>query len=141
MESSLNMSRRSFLLRSAAVGGGLMLEVCLPTRGFAKKEKSTSPTSSGAEVTAWIIIYPDDRVIIRVARSEMGQGSFTGLPMLVAEELACDWHNVHAEYASTSEQLRRNRIFGDMLTGGSRSIRDSQEYLRKAGAAARMMLI
>lgn len=141
MEQSLNMSRRSFLLRSAAVSGGLILEVYLPTPVFAKEAKKTSTANLGAEVTAWIIVHPDDSVIIRVARSEMGQGNFTGLTMLVAEELACDWNKVRAEYASTSEHLRRNRVFGDMLTGGSRSIRDSQDYLRKAGAAARMMLI
>lgn len=141
MEHSLTMSRRSFLLRSVAIGGGLMLEVYLPTGVFGKEAKPPSGAQKGPEVTAWIIVNPDDTVIIRVARTEMGQGSFTGLPMLVAEELACDWSKVHAEYASTSEHLRRNRIFGEMLTGGSRSIRDSQEYLRKAGAAARTMLI
>lgn len=140
-ESLQVMSRRSFLVRSATVGGGLMLGVCLPNQVFAQKEKKAPSAGKGPEVTAWVIINPDDSVVIRVARTEMGQGSFTGLPMLVAEELACDWSKVHAEYASTSEQLRRNRVWGDMLTGGSRSIRDSQEYLRKAGAAARTMLI
>jgi isoquinoline 1-oxidoreductase beta subunit len=141
MKQSSKISRRSFLLRSAAVGGGLMLEVSLPTRVFAEKAKAASATDREPEVTAWVLISPDDKVTIRVARVEMGQGSYTGLPMLVAEELACDWNKVQPEYASTSENLRRNRIFGDMLTGGSRSIRDSTEYLRKAGAAARTMLI
>jgi isoquinoline 1-oxidoreductase beta subunit len=135
------MSRRSFLVRSATVSGGLMLGVCLPNQVFAGKDKKTSVSGKGPEVTAWVIINSDDSIVIRVARTEMGQGSFTGLPMLVAEELACDWRQVRAEYASTSEQLRRNRVWGDMLTGGSRSIRDSQDYLRKAGAAARMMLV
>ena len=137
MKQLLKMSRRSFLLRSAAVGGGLMLEVTSPGYGsrycFAAADKSP-------EVTAWVLVQPDDSVTIRVARVEMGQGSFTGLPMLVAEELGCDWRKVRAEYASTSEHLRRGRVFRTMLTGGSRSIRDSQDYLRKAGAAARLML-
>ena len=140
---SMPMSRRSFLLRSAAVSGGLMLEVTLPGYGGAETQKETSAAqgrASSPEVTAWVLINPDDSVTIRVARVEMGQGSFTGLPMLLAEELGCDWNKVRAEYASTSEHLRRNRIFGEMLTGGSRSIRDSHEYLRKAGAAARIML-
>lgn len=140
-ESSLSMSRRSFLVRSAAVSGGLMLGVCLPNQVLAQKDKKASTNGKGPEVTAWVIVNPDDSIVIRVARTEMGQGSFTGLPMLVAEELACDWSKVRAEYASTSEHLRRNRVWGDMLTGGSRSIRDSQDYLRKAGAAARMMLV
>jgi isoquinoline 1-oxidoreductase beta subunit len=141
MKQSSRMTRRSFLLRSAAVGGGLMLEVSLPARVFAKEAKAASAADHGPEVTAWVLIHPDDQITIRVARVEMGQGSYTGLPMLIAEELACDWTKVQPEYASTSENLRRNRVFGDMLTGGSRSIRDSNEYLRKAGAAARTMLI
>ena len=91
--------------------------------------------------TAWIVIAPDDWVTIRVARSEMGQGVFTALPMLVAEELGCDWAKVRAEFVPPEENLRRSRAFGDMSTGGSRSIRTSQEALRKAGAPAREMLI
>ena len=143
MEQSLKMSRRSFLLRSATVSGGLLLEVTLPAYSSAETGTQTAAaesSSNGPEVTAWVLVNPDDSVIIRVARVEMGQGSFTGLPMLVAEELGCDWSKIQAEYASTSEHLRRNRIFGTMLTGGSRSIRDSHEYLRQAGAAARIML-
>ena len=136
-----NLSRRAFLLRSAAVGGGLLLEVVLPNRGSAEAEQTPAAGEHGPEVTAWILVHPDDTITIRVARVEMGQGSFTGLPMLVAEELACDWSKVRAEYASTSEHLRRGRVFRTMQTGGSRSIRDSQEYLRQAGAAARTMLI
>ena len=143
MKQSLKMSRRSFLLRSATVSGGLLLEVTLPAYSSAETGTQTAAaesSSNGPEVTAWVLVNPDDSVIIRVARVEMGQGSFTGLPMLVAEELGCDWSKIQAEYASTSEHLRRNRIFGTMLTGGSRSIRDSHEYLRQAGAAARIML-
>lgn len=139
MQQASNLSRRSFLLRSATVGGGLLLEVTLP--GWALAEGQPPPAGeSDPEVTAWILVHPDDSITIRVARVEMGQGSFTGLPLLVAEEMACDWGKVRAEYASTSEHLRRNRIYGPMLTGGSRSIRDSHEYLRQAGAAARIML-
>lgn len=141
MPSSRSVSRRAFLVSSAAVGGGLMLGVCFPQIAQAKKQKKAAATAAGPEITAWVIVNPDDTILIRVARTEMGQGSFTGLPMLIAEELECDWKQVRAEYASTSEHLRRNRVFKEMLTGGSRSIRDSHEYLRKAGAAARIMLV
>ncbi|MGB7739057.1 MAG: molybdopterin cofactor-binding domain-containing protein, partial [Steroidobacteraceae bacterium] len=89
----------------------------------------------------WILIHPDDRVVIRIARSEMGQGTLTALAQLVAEELDCDWNNVSAEFASPNEQVRRNRIWGSMSTGGSMGVRSSQDYVRKAGASAREMLI
>ena len=125
-------SRRDFLKVSAAAGGGLALEFAFPAAFAAAK---------GDEVTAWIVVHPDDSVVIRVARSEMGQGSSTGLPMLVAEELECDWKKVRTEFVSTREQLRRNRVWGSMATGGSQSIRSSQEYLRRAGATAREMLM
>lgn len=140
MKQSLTLSRRSFLVQSATVSGGLMLGICLPRFVFAEGEKKTSSAKKGPEVTAWVVVNPDDSIVIRIARTEMGQGSFTGLAMLVAEELECDWNTVRAEYASTSEHLRRNRVWGDMSTGGSRSIRDSHEYLRQAGASARTML-
>jgi isoquinoline 1-oxidoreductase subunit beta len=128
------ISRRFFLRSAVAVGGGMALGFHLP--GSAA-EGATEP----AEVNAWIVIHPDDTVIIRVARSEMGQGITTSLPMLVAEELECDWNKVRPEFPSPEENLRRQRAWGEMSTGGSRSVRTSQEYLRKAGAAAREMLI
>ncbi len=133
-------SRRDFLVKSAAVSGSLMLGVSLS--GVVQAAEAGAATGAGTpEVTHWIVIQPDDRVIIRIARSELGQGSFTGLAQLVAEELECDWSRVRPEYADVNEHVRRNRIFGSMSTGGSRAIRDSQEYLRKAGASAREMLI
>src|SRR5258707_1589818 len=94
-----------------------------------------------AEVTHWLVIYPNDRIVIRVARSEMGQGSLTGLAQLVAEELECDWNRVSTEFASPNEHVKRKRIWGSMSTGGSAGIRTSEEYLRKSGAAAREMLV
>jgi isoquinoline 1-oxidoreductase beta subunit len=134
MPSSFRFSRRDFLKVSTALGGGLALELALPSAALAADTK-------GPELTAWIVIRPNDEVLIRVARSEMGQGSSTGLPMLVAEELECDWRKVRTEFVSTGEQLRRNRVWGSMATGGSQSIRGSHEYLRKAGATAREMLL
>jgi len=133
---SVYNSRRSFLVKTAALTGGLALGIRLPTAAQA----AISP-SGGPELTHWIIIQPDETVIVRVARSELGQGTFTGLAMLAAEELECDWGKVRAEYADVNEHVQRNRIFGSMSTGGSRGIRDSQDYMRKGGAAAREMLV
>ena len=137
MKQTLKISRRSFILSSAAVGGGLLLGFHLPGADLLRSAAATQ----AAEVNAWIVIQPDDTVVIRVARSEMGQGIFTALPMLVAEELECDWNKVRAEYASVAEHLRRNRVYVSFSTGGSRSIRGSQEFLRQAGATGREMLI
>jgi isoquinoline 1-oxidoreductase subunit beta len=137
MSQLAKISRRSFILQVAAAGGGLWLGFHLPPRPGRGRAGAATP----AEVNAWIVIQPDDTVIIRVARSEMGQGSFTALPMLVAEELECDWSKVKAEYASVAEHLRRNRVYVTFATGGSRSIRSSHEFLRQAGASAREMLM
>jgi isoquinoline 1-oxidoreductase beta subunit len=129
------ISRRFFLVSSAAAGGGLMLGLGLGDPASAENEGA----AIGAKVNNWIIIQPDGTIIIRIARSEMGQGSFTALPMLVCEELECDWSKVKGEYASATENL--DNSFGSMGTGGSRAIRESQEMLRKAGASAREMLL
>lgn len=126
-------SRRIFLKQSAVLGGAFVLGIQGGTAAAAG--------SSGPEVTHWVVIEPDDTVIIRIARSELGQGSFTGLAQLVAEELACDWSKVRPEYADVNEHIRRKKVWKDMSTGGSRGIRDSHEYVRKGGAAAREMLI
>src|SRR5262252_2018511 len=132
---TIALSRREFLKVSSAVGGGLALQFTFPWAVAATgKDQAT-------EVNAWIVIHPDDRVVIRIARSEMGQGSYTALAQLVAEELDCDWNKVSAEFASPNEHIRRNRIWGSMSTGGSQGIRGSQDYVRKAGASARAMLV
>jgi len=129
-----NVSRREFLKQSAAIGGGLTIG-CGPLGVFAQKP------DAGVELTAWVVVRPDDAIIIRYARSEMGQGSMTSAPMLVAEELECDWKRVKVEYASANASVKRKRAWGDMASVGSRTIRNSQEYLRKAGATARGMLV
>ena len=126
------LSRRALLVSATAAGGVLTLGFGMP---------SASAAACDCEITAWIVIRPDDTVVIRVARSEMGQGSFTALPMLVAEELACDWSKVRPEFVPPHENFRRKRAWGDMSTAASRSIAASQEYLRRAGATAREMLI
>jgi isoquinoline 1-oxidoreductase subunit beta len=130
------LSRRTFIVGSAAAGGGLALGFNLPS-GFG----SAVAQSEGAEVNAWVFVKPDDTCVIRIARSEMGQGTITGLVQLVAEELECDWTKVKAEQITPGQNLARKRIWGDMSTGGSRGIRGSQDYVRRGGAAARMMLL
>jgi isoquinoline 1-oxidoreductase beta subunit len=127
------MDRRSFLIRSAAVGGGLVL-------GFRLGAPARAADAS-EEVNAWVVIRPDETVVVRIARSEMGQGTLTGLAQLVAEELECDWSRVTTEFPSPAQNVARKRVWGDFSTGGSRGIRASQDYVRKGGAAARMMLV
>jgi isoquinoline 1-oxidoreductase beta subunit len=129
------LNRRSFLV-SAALGGGLALGFHLPPL-----IDNAHADHHGREINAWVVIRPDDTVVIRVARSEMGQGIMTALPMLVAEELECDWTKVTPEYAPPSENLRRHRAWGDMSTNASRSVSASQKMLRTAGATARELLI
>src|SRR5438132_12258162 len=130
------MDRRSLLASASALGGSLALGFTVPF-----DPDPVKASAAAGEITAWIVIAPDDSVTIRLARSEMGQGISTALPMLVAEELECDWSRVKTEYAAPDENLRRERVWGDMSTGGSRSVRGSQQALRTAGATAREMLI
>jgi isoquinoline 1-oxidoreductase subunit beta len=126
------MGRTSAAVASSTVTGSLIV-------GFSVD--ATAQTAPGTtEVNAWVVVQPDDTVIIRIARSEMGQGTLTGLAQLVAEELECDWAKVKTEYPSPGENLKRNRVWGNFSTGGSRGIRESHEYVRKGGATARMML-
>src|SRR5438477_5575483 len=139
VEVHAKVSRRNFLISSAAAGGGLALGFQLPGLRDALAQKPLG--TEGNEVGAWVLIKPNDDVVIRIARSEMGQGTLTGLAQLVAEELDCDWKKVKTEYPTPGQNLARNRIWGDMSTGGSRGIRGSQDYVRKGGAAAREMLI
>src|SRR6202171_3067295 len=136
MTALTQVNRRSFLAGAAAIGGGLSLGFRIPF-GLAGAQAADSVP----EVNAWVVIRPDDTVVIRIARSEMGQGTLTGLAQLVAEELDCDWSKVTTEYPTPGQNLARNRVWGNFSTGGSRGIRDSQEYVRKGGAMARMMLV
>lgn len=131
---SRSLSRRGFLFGVSAVAGGLV------TAPRAANAQGGGP-GPGLELTAWIVIEPDDTTVIRVARSDMGQGIFTALPMLVAEELECDWARVRAEYADTNRNVTTGKPFGNMVTSSSISVRDSHLYLRRAGAQARTMLI
>ncbi|MET3912639.1 isoquinoline 1-oxidoreductase beta subunit [Bradyrhizobium sp. S3.3.6] len=134
---SPKMNRRSFIIGTAAVGTGLAIGLDIPFGGPAVVRAA----DGSPEVNAWVVVRPDDTVVIRIARSEMGQGSLTGLAQLVAEELECDWSKVTTEYPTPGQSVARKRVWGDFSTGGSRGIRSSQDYVRKGGATARVMLI
>ena len=129
------MNRRAFVVNAAAAGGGLALGFHLPF-GPDAAQAAALP-----EVNAWVVVQPDETVIIRIARSEMGQGTLTGLAQLAAEELECDWSKVTYEFPTPGQNVARKRVWGDFFTAGSRGLRTSNDFVRKGGAAARMMLI
>ena len=130
----ITVSRRGFLAAGASVG--LVVGFHIPFAGDASAQTAVTP-----EINAWVVVRPDDTVVIRIARSEMGQGTLTGLAQLVAEELECNWAKVTTEYPTPGQNLARNRAWGNFSTGGSRGIRESHDYVRKGGATARMMLV
>jgi isoquinoline 1-oxidoreductase beta subunit len=131
------LNRRAFVIGTAALGSGLALGLDLPFGG----PTVVRAADGSPEVNVWVVIRPDDTVVIRIARSEMGQGTLTGLAQLVAEELECDWSKVTTEYPTPGQNVARKRAWGDFSTGGSRGIRTSHDYVRKGGATARVMLI
>ena len=134
---SPKLSRRKFIVGSAAVaGGGLALGLNVPFGVDAAQAQGAA-----TEVNIWVAIKPDDTCVIRIARSEMGQGTLTGLAQLVAEELECDWNKVTTEGISPGRNLASKRAWGEMGTGGSRGIRTSEDYVRRGGAVARLMLL
>src|SRR6476619_2896266 len=128
-----SVKRRGFLVGGAAAAGGFSLGFSFPY--------ASAQAAEVKEINAWVVIQPDDKVVIRIARSEMGQGTLTGLCQLVAEELECDWNKVTWEYPTPGENLKRNRVWKNFSTGGSRGIRESNQYVREGGATAREMLI
>jgi isoquinoline 1-oxidoreductase beta subunit len=126
------MERRAFLQTAGTVGAGLVIGFRIPTRG----EQEPAPFAPNA----WLRIGPDDSVLVIVDRSEMGQGVTTSLPMLLAEELEADWTKVQIDFAP-ADKAYINPLFGLQGTGGSSSVRAAWTPLRKAGAAAREVLI
>jgi isoquinoline 1-oxidoreductase beta subunit len=135
MNYNSKFDRRSFLIGSAATVGGLSVGFHVPLGDEAIADEARP------EINAWVVIRPNETVVIRIARSEMGQGTLTGLAQLVAEELDCDWSKVTYEFPTPGQNLARKRVWGDFLTAGSQGIRSSNEFVRKGGAAARMMLV
>jgi isoquinoline 1-oxidoreductase beta subunit len=130
-------ARRGFLKASAAAG--LVVGFHLPPRRALAQQAGAA--GAPPEINAWVAIAPDDTVTIRMARSEMGQGTRTGLVQLVAEELDCEWSRIRTEYVTPGQSLARNRAWGAFLTAGSQGIRQSQDYVRRGGATARVMLV
>jgi len=137
MSTATDLSRRRFVIGSAAAGAGLAVGIGLPV----STPSARADSGQIDEVNLWVVIDPDDTVTIRIVRSEMGQGTLTGLAQLVAEELQCDWSKVTTEQPTPGESLARNRAWGSFATGGSRGIRQSQQYVREGGAAARLLLL
>ena len=128
------MERRSFLASVSA--GAFTLAWGAPAAA-----RSVTGQHEAVELGLWAVVHPDDRIIVRIARSEMGQGTATGLAQLVADEMDADWTRVGIEFVAPHVNLAAKRAWGDMSTGGSRGIRASVEYVRRGGAAARTMLI
>src|SRR5581483_7733760 len=133
MTQMAKVNRRSFVVGSSMFGAGLTLGFHVP---LAHADAAAAP-----EVNAWVVVKPDETVVIRIARSEMGQGTLTGLAQLVAQELNADWSKVTTEFPTPGQNVARKRAWGDFSTGGSRGIRESNKYVREGGAAARTMLI
>jgi len=131
------LTRRQFVVSSALASGGLALGFHFP----AAAQSNELSTLGGDEINAWVVVRPDDSCVIRIARAEMGQGTHTGLAQLVAEELECDWAKVSLQTFTPGQNLARKRVWRNMSTGGSRGIRESHEYVRQGGAAARIMLL
>ena len=131
------LNRRDLIVNASKISAGLTIGFVIPQIAGSATAAEVAPE----EINAWVKILPNDTVVIRIARSEMGQGSLTGLAQLVAEELDCDWSTVTTEYPTPGQSAARGRPWGEFMTGGSRGIRASQEYVRKGGAIARIMLI
>jgi len=136
-QNQVALTRRQFVVSSAFASGGLALGFHFP----AVAQSNELSTLGGSEINAWVVVRPDDSCVIRIARAEMGQGTHTGLAQLVAEELECDWAKVSLQTFTPGQNLARKRVWRNMSTGGSRGIRESHEYVRQGGAAARIMLL
>ena len=141
-----NLSRRHFILIAATAAGGFMIGISTAPRAAHAATVTAQPWDtdngySSNDIDAWIAIDPDDSILIRYQRSEMGQGSMTALPMMIAEELQCDWAKVRIEYASANRNIRENKVYGDMFSHGSMSVRQSQKRMQQVGASARERLI
>ncbi|MGZ5922037.1 MAG: molybdopterin cofactor-binding domain-containing protein [Rhizomicrobium sp.] len=145
-EANENLSRRRFVITGTTLAGGMALGLVVPGAAQAASP-AMGPHYWGAdavdpsEVNAWVLVNPDDSVVLRCPMAEMGQGTGSGLPMLLAEELECDWKKVKVEFASVNRNIREGNVYRDMLTVGSRGIRSSFEYVQQGGASARARLI
>ncbi|MCI0529041.1 MAG: molybdopterin-dependent oxidoreductase, partial [Nitrospira sp.] len=137
MSNITQINRRTFLVSTAFAAGGLVLGFHLPMGSRSAK----AGTNEEIEINAWLRIGTDDSITIQVNHSEMGQGSVTGLPMILADELEADWTKVKTEFAPSDVKVYANPTYGDQVTGGSSAIRGMFLPLRKVGAAAKEMLM
>ena len=144
MTEIINVSRRNLLQTGIVLSGGLILGIFLPGKDIAMTMATTATSTDKSKAfvpNAFIRIGTDELVTIFVNKSEMGQGVYTSLPMLIAEELEADWTRIQVEPAPVDPAYNHTMFGPIMVTGGSTSIRSEWERLRKAGAAARLMLI
>src|SRR5579863_4852779 len=140
------LTRRHFIITAATAAGGFAIGLGIAPRTARAATVQAQPWNDDHaydphEIDAWIAIDPDDSVLIRYQRAEMGQGSMTAVPMMLNEELQADWSKVRIEYASANRNHRENKIYGDMFSNGSRSIKGSQQKVQQVGASARARLI
>ena len=138
-----SVTRRQFVVSSASAAGGLAISVAFAGLADAASigAQAWGADTAPNEINAFLAIDPDGSILIRSPHNEMGQGAITALPMIVAEELECDWSKVKVEYASPARNLREKDVYGDMVTAGSRGVRTSWQMLLQAGASARVRLI
>src|SRR5580658_5469537 len=115
-----DFARRKFLIQSSAIAGGLAVGFHISFARAAQPVAGIPAPSAGPEINAWVVVQPDETIVIRIARSEMGQGTLTGIAQLVAEELDCDWARVTTEFPTPGQSLARNRVWGNFQTTGSR---------------------
>jgi isoquinoline 1-oxidoreductase beta subunit len=133
-------SRRTLLKVGGAATGSFLFGIPAGLRAQGAQSPQGASSAARSEVGVWVSISADDTVGVRVVRSEMGQGTITGLAQMLVEELECDWSRIRIEFPTPGESVRRERPWGPYSTGGSRGIRTSHEAVRKGGAAARSML-
>ena len=141
-----NISRRRFVVTGTTLAGGMALGLVVPGAAQAASPEMGArywgaDSVDPGEVNAWVLVNPDDSIVLRCPMAEMGQGTGSGLPMLLAEELECDWKKVKVEFASVNRNIRENNVYRDMLTVGSRGIRSTYEYVQQGGASARVRLV
>src|SRR5215831_12018850 len=144
------INRREFMVTSFSIGGGLALGLVFPQNPaeaaalavqIGRNPWEATLRNGDIEINPWLTVGPDDTVTIRVAQSEMGQGTFTSWSKMIVEELECDWSKVRAEYASVNRHIRENKVYQRMATNSSSSVRVSRQYLQQAGASARERLM
>src|SRR4051795_10138639 len=136
------LSRREFVVSTLSAAGGLAIGVTSSeAASLSVRPWGNDALKHMGEINAWVLIEPDDTVIIRYGRAEMGQGSFTTMPQILTEELECDWAFVKPEYASANRNLKENKVYGSLSTGGSRAVRETGNMVQQAGASARERLI